>query len=139
MPATNERRVRLEWTGEGLAFRGGREGGVSVGVDSAGTVGPAPMELLLLSIAGCMAIDVLMILQKSRVQVDGLSMDALGIRADTIPKRYNSVELVCHVEGPRDEDQAKVARALELSREKYCSVLHTLDPDLAVEIRVARG
>jgi putative redox protein len=97
------------------------------------------MELLLLSIAGCMAIDVLMILQKSRVQVDGLSMDALGIRADTIPKRYNSVELVCHVEGPRDEDQAKVARALELSREKYCSVLHTLDPDLAVEIRVARG
>ena len=104
MPASNERRVRLEWTGEGLAFRGGKEGGVQVGVDSDGAIGPAPMELLLLSVAGCMAVDVLMILQKSRVPVHKLAFDAV-----------------------------------ELSRDKYCSVMHTLDPELDVDIRVERG
>ena len=139
MPASNERRVRLEWTGEGLAFRGGREGGVQIGVDSDGAIGPAPMELLLLSVAGCMAVDVLMILQKSRVPVHKLAFDALGVRADTVPKRYTSVTLVCHVEGPAEKDRDKVARAVELSRDKYCSVMHTLDPELDVDIRVERG
>jgi putative redox protein len=131
--------VRLEWTGEGLAFRGGREGGVSIGVDSDGGIGPAPMELLLMSMAGCMAVDVLMILKKSRVPVETLAFDAIGIRADSIPKRYVSVELVCQVEGPREQDWDKVARAVQLSREKYCSVMHTLDPQLDVDTRVERG
>jgi putative redox protein len=139
MTASDERRVRLEWTGEGLAFRGGREGGAQVGVDSSGKIGPSPMEMLLLSVSGCMAIDILMILEKSRVPVESLSVDAVGVRAETPPKRYTSVTLVCHVAGPSAEDEARVTRAVELSRDKYCSVLHTLDPELTFDIRVERG
>jgi len=139
MTASNVREVRLEWTGEGLAFRGGREGGAKVGVDSSGKIGPSPMEMLLLSVAGCMAIDILMILEKSRVPVDSLALDAIGVRAEVVPKRYTSVKLVCHVSGPSEEDESKVVRAVELSRDKYCSVLHTLDPQIEFEIQVQRS
>ncbi len=97
------------------------------------------MELLLLSVAGCMAIDILMILEKSRVPVDSLWFDAEGRRAASAPKRYTAITLVCHVEGPSDDDEARVQRAVELSRDKYCSVLHSLDPQIDFDIRVERG
>ena len=139
MTASNERRIRLEWTGEGLAFRGGREGGAQVGVDSSGEIGPTPMEMLLLSVTGCMAIDILMIVEKSRVSVEALSFESVGIRADTVPKRYRSITLVCRVTGPAPDDVPKVTRAAELSRDKYCSVLHTLDPELDFDVRVELG
>ena len=139
MTESNLREVRLEWTGEGLSFTGGRPGGTEVGVDSSGKIGPSPMEMLLLSVSGCMAIDILMILQKSRVPVDSLALDAIGVRADSAPKRYTSVKLVCHVSGPSEEDESKVVRAVELSRDKYCSVLHTLDPQIDFEIQVERS
>jgi putative redox protein len=138
MSADNIRRVRLAWTGEGLAFRGGPEGGVQIGVDSDGVEGMAPMQLLLMSLAGCMGVDVLMILQKSRVPVEALEVEVVGVRADSVPKRYVSLELIYRVRGPGEGDQAKLDRAIELSRDRYCSVLHTLDPEIDVAISVER-
>jgi len=139
MLAPNMRQVRLRWSGKGLAFEGGPAGGVQIGVDSDGVTGQTPMQLLLMSLAGCMGVDVLMILQKSRVPVEALEVQVTGVRADTMPKKYVSLELVYEVRGPSEEDQAKLDRAIELSRDKYCSVLHTLDPALDVDIRVQRG
>ena len=139
MTGSDLRRIRLDWTGEGLAFRGGRDGGAQVGVDSSGEIGPSPMEMLLISVAGCMAIDILMILEKSRVPVESLWFDATGTRAESPPKRYTSVTMVCHVRGPSEDDESKVTRAVELSRDRYCSVLHTLDPELDFDIQVERG
>ncbi len=138
MSADNVRQVRLTWTGEGLAFRGGPDGGVQIGVDSDGAEGQTPMQLLLMALGSCMAVDVLMILQKSRVSVEALEVEAIGVRADTVPKRYRSVELVYRLRGPSEGDQPKLERAIALSRERYCSVLHTLDPELDLEIRVER-
>ena len=97
------------------------------------------MEMLLLSVTGCMAIDILMIVEKSRVPVEALSFEAIGVRADSMPKRYNKITLVCHVTGPSEQDEGKVTRAVELSRDKYCSVLHTLDPDIDFDTRVELG
>ena len=101
MSADNVRQVRLTWTGEGLAFRGGPDGGVQIGVDSDGSGGQSPMQLLLMALASCMAVDVLMILQKSRVPVEALEVEAIGLRAETVPKRYESIELVYRLSGPR--------------------------------------
>jgi putative redox protein len=133
---TNLRQVRLRWVGEGLAFRGGPDGGGSITVDSDGEDGLTPTQLLLTSLAGCMAVDVLMILEKSRVRVESLEVEAIGERAETVPKRFISLELVYRLEGPTEEDRAKLDRAIALSRDKYCSVLHTLDPNIALDIRI---
>ena len=139
MLSSNLRQVLLEWGGEGLVFHGGPEEGVRVTVDSDGVQGQTPMQLLLMSLAGCMAIDVLMILEKSRVPVQNLEVEVIGERAETIPKRFVAMTLVYRIAGPSEEDQPKLDRAIGLSRDKYCSVLHTLDPGIAFDIRVERA
>ena len=47
------------------------------------------------------------------------------------------MELVCRISGPSPEDADKVRRAVELSRDKYCSVLHSLDPAMDLDVRIA--
>lgn len=139
MADSDTRQVRLHWAGEGLRFEGGPDGGFQMGVDSAGETGQSPMQLLLMSVAGCMAIDVVLILQKSRIPLEGLEVNAVGVRANEVPKRYDSVRLEYVVTGPGEDDMTKVDRAIELSRDKYCSVLHTLDPELDFDVSVQRG
>lgn len=133
---TSSRKVRLDWSGEGLVFRGGAEGGPQVTVDSGATAGPSPTEMLLLSLAGCMAVDVVMILEKSRVPLETLSVEASGRRAESPPRRFESIELVYRLRGPEPRHERQVQRAVDLSREKYCSVLHTLDPSIDLDVRV---
>jgi len=132
----DSKRVSLRWTGEDLRFEGGAEGGAPVVLDSSGEAGPSPMESLLLGVAGCMAIDVLMILRRSRVRVDALEIDAEGDRADSEPKRFVAIRLNYRVTGPGEGDRKKLQRAVDLSRDTYCSVLHTLRPDLDLDIRI---
>ncbi len=134
----NVRQARLRWTGEGMAFRGGPDGGAQIGIDADGVEGPAPMHLLLMSVGACMAIDVLMILEKGRVPVDDLEIETTGVRADDHPRRYESIELVYRISGPTEDDQPKIDRAIELSRDKYCSVLQTMDPAIDLTIRSER-
>lgn len=136
MQDTNIRQVRLQWGGSGMVFHGGPDGGPQLSVDSDAEQGLTPTQLLLSSLAGCMAVDVLMILDKGRVPVEALEVEAIGERAETVPKRFVSLELVYRVKGPSEEDRPKLERAIQLSRDKYCSVLHTLDPEIALDIRI---
>jgi putative redox protein len=130
--------VRLRWS-EGLIFTGGAEGGPQITVDSGGVAGPSPTQLLLTSLAGCMGVDIRMILEKSRVPVEFLEVLVDGDRAGTEPRRFEALRLTCRVRGPGDGDQPKLERAVQLSRDKYCSVLHTLRPDLDLEIHIERA
>lgn len=129
----------LRWTGQGLVFQGSSDGGPEVVVDSGNVEGASPMRLLLFSVAGCMAIDVVMILEKSRVALETLEVDVSGVRAIDPPRKFESLRLTYRVTGPGPEDEAKLQRAVDLSRDKYCSVLHTLRPDLDLDIRIQRG
>lgn len=131
--------VHLEWTGEGLRFRGGAEGGSELEIDSDGVAGPSPTDLLLLSLAGCMGVDIVHILEKSRVPLESLSVDAQADRAVESPRRFERVRLVFTVSGPEEEHADRLQRAVELSRERYCSVLHTLQPDLDLGMEIRRG
>ena len=72
--------VHLRWS-EDLVFTGGAQGGPQITLDSAGEAGPSPTQLLLLSLAGCMGVDVRMILEKSRVSVESLEVTVEGDRA----------------------------------------------------------
>lgn len=128
-----DKQVKLEWTGEGLVFRGGAPDGPQVTLDGDGTDGPSPMDALLLSLAGCMAIDVRMILEKSRVDIQGLEVEAEGDRAPEPPRLYTALRLHFRVVGADAEDEPKIERAIQLSRDTYCSVFHSLQPDLEMD------
>jgi len=135
---TDRKLVTLRWTGDGLAFQGGASGHPPIHMDGSSKLGPSPMEALLLGVAGCMAIDVRLILEKARVPFTGLEVEAEGVRAPEDPRRYTQLRLLFRVEGPGEEHDARIARAVQLSRDKYCSVLHTLRPDLPVETAIQR-
>ncbi len=129
--------VRLSWEGEGRRFRGGREGGPAVTVDGEGAAGPSPMQTLLLALGACSAADVVEILGKMRVPLAGLEVVIEGERAAEAPRRYTAIRLRYLARGLPAEAEARLRHAVELSREKYCSVLHTLRPDVVVESDVA--
>ncbi len=124
-------------TGRGLAFEGRGGQGPDVLIDGNSAEGPSPMEALLLSLAGCMAIDIQVILEKGRVPLDSLEVRVTGERAPEAPKRYTRILMEVGVRGPGEGERAKVERAVQLSRDRYCSVFHTLRDDLEVEIRTS--
>jgi putative redox protein len=81
-----------------------------------------------------MAIDVSLILKKMRARVDGLGVELEGERGEEPPRYFRAVRMVFVVTG--DVDVERVEHAVKLSRERYCSVLHTLRPDLELTTTV---
>ena len=134
-----DKEVRLSWTGSGLVFDGGPAGGPQLVVDGDSATGPSPMDLVLAAVAACMAIDVKVILEKGRVPLDALDVTARGERRDRPPRHYTALQLVFNVTGVSPGDRSKVVRAIELSREKYCSVLFSLRRDLELETVIEGG
>jgi len=125
-------RVDMRWTGTGLEFEGGPTGGVRVRLDGNSQSAISPVQAMLLSLVGCTAADVVDILTKMRVPLEGLEVVAEGDRRAEPPRRYTRIRLEYRVRVPEDA-RDKVARAVALSHEKYCSVLHTLRPDVVIE------
>lgn len=82
--------------------------------------GMRPMELMLLSVASCSAMDVIHILKKSRQDFVGCQVKVEGTRAETDPKVFTDIHLHFSISG-NDLDDKRVARAVSLSAEKYCS------------------
>jgi putative redox protein len=82
---------------------------------------PSPFEAFLASIGGCTAMDVISLLKKMRVEYTSFSIEIKARRADEHPKIPTSVELIYKFEGS-NIDESAVAKAIELSQEKYCSV-----------------
>ncbi len=134
-----ERAVQVRWLGEEKVFEGACGGAKPILLDGDSREGPSPTEALLMSVAACMAIDINVILEKSRVGVEELFVDVSGVRAPDPPRRFTSLRIVITVEGPGETDQPKLERAAQLSHDKYCSVFHTLRPDLEVDLSAVRA
>lgn len=132
----SDNQVSLRWSGEGLRFEGGRPDGPPIQLDSAALTGPSPMDALLLAVAGCMGIDVVMILQKGRVPLTSLEVDVEGDRAGEAPRRFTAVRIGYRIGGLEVAHRERAQRAVDLSRDKYCSVLHSLRPDVDIDIRI---
>ena len=128
----------LVWEGD-LRFAG-RADGVKLTLDGAKTAGPSPVQALGFGLAGCMAIDVAQILTKGRAPLTGLRVRLVGERRGEEPRRFVKIDLHFLVTGEVAPD--KVERALALSRDKYCSVWHSLRQDIELttsfEIEKAR-
>jgi len=123
----------LTWQKD-LIFIGATGQGFEIKLDPHAADACKPMEALLLSLAGCMGIDIVMILKKMRVPLTGLKMDLSGERNQTPPQYFKRIEMVLHVKG-NNLDPRKIDRAIALSHEKYCSVYHSLRSDMNVDIR----
>jgi putative redox protein len=117
--------AQVTWVGSGLRLVGEASSGPAIVLDHAlpeeerRETGPRPMELLLISLCGCTAMDVVSILQKKRQPFTGLQVKASAERAEEHPKIYTKIHLEYVVKGKGVEPQA-VERAIELSETKYC-------------------
>ncbi len=129
--------IELVWEHD-LVF-GGRAGDTQLTLDSASIVGPSPMQALAFALAGCMAMDVVHVLARGRLDVRGLRTDFSGERSPDDPHRFTAISLHFTITGTVPED--KIDRAIELSREKYCSVWHSMrqDIDLTVTYEITAG
>lgn len=117
-------KARVKWV-EGITFMGESGSGHAVIMDGAPDVGGRnlgirPMEMLLIGAGGCTAIDVIMILEKSRQAVTDCEIQIEAERATEHPKVFTRIHLHFVVKG-RNLKPETVERAINLSAEKYCS------------------
>jgi putative redox protein len=131
------KRVVLEWR-DNLVFQGGEPGGPTAVIDGDNAAAPGPMLTLLLAAAACTGADVVVILRKMRVALRSVRIEASGLRRETEPRRYNSVHFDFHFTA-EGLDEAKARRAVDLSLTKYCSVINSLAPDIAVTYGITLG
>lgn len=119
--------VDLVWESD-LRFRADAAGQPFV-LDGHAATGASPMQALAGALAGCMAVDLVLILQKGRHPLRGLTARLTAERAQDEPHRFVSVTLHFRVSG--DVPAPAIERAIALSHDKYCSVWHSLRQDIA--------
>jgi putative redox protein len=124
--------VDLTWDGR-LAFTA-RDGAHEWVLDGRNEAGPSPVAALAGSLAGCMAIDIVLILTKGRFDVRSFRAGLVGHRAQAEPRRFVAIDVRFTIDTDAPSDQ--VNRAMALSREKYCSVWHSLRQDIELTTSV---
>lgn len=100
---------------------------LALDTDHERALAPTPVELLLIALGSCTAVDVISILKKKREQVSAYRVEVRGERRDEHPRSYKRME-VHHVVTGREISEKSVSQAIELSETKYCSVAATLRP-----------
>jgi putative redox protein len=122
--------VDLIWTGN-LEFAANLKNSAVI-IDSNGITGPSPVDALGAALAGCMSVDLAHILTKGRHEFRALRTHLVAERAQEDPHRFVDVALHFVIEGtvPREV----IERAIALSREKYCSVWHSMRQDIALQV-----
>ena len=130
--------AQLTWT-DGLQLVARADDAPAIIMDNpAGGSGPTPMQVMLLGIAGCTAMDVISILKKKRCPFTDVTANVKGERADDHPKRFTRIriEYVVHGNGVKPKD---VERAIELSATRYCGAIASLDTPVENTYRIEKG
>jgi putative redox protein len=125
-------RGTLVWEKD-LIFTARTNRGYEVEYDAKQEMGCSPTETLLLSVAGCMGIDIVSILKKMKCDIRTFKMDIKGDRNPVPPQYYTSIEIFIDLSGA-GLDSDKIDRAISLSHEKYCSVFHSLRKDIKFSV-----
>jgi putative redox protein len=128
-------KASLTWDKD-LIFLGRTPRGFELDFDAEAQWGCIPTESLLLSIAGCLAIDVVSFVTKMKAKISKFKVDIAGERNPTPPQYYTKIDMVLHISGENITPK-KLDRAISLSQEKYCSVYHSLRKDLKVNVTYA--
>ena len=126
--------LELSWDGR-LKFTARAEDHEWV-LDGRTEEGPSPVMALASALAGCMAIDVVHILTKGRFAIRSCRAHLAARRADSEPRRFVAFDLRLSID--TDAPREQIDRAISLSREKYCSVWHSLRQDIELTTSVLR-
>lgn len=127
--------VTLHWSHD-LVFETQVAAGRGPVIDGDGVAGASPVQALALSLGACMGVDLVMILTKGRHDLQGLRVKVVGERADGPPAYFTSYTIDYEIRGPVPE--AAIQRAIDLSRDTYCSVWHSLRRDTPLHVRFTR-
>lgn len=133
-------KVRAKWV-EGVSFVGESGSGhtiVTDGAPDAGgrNLGMRPMELVLMGAATCTAFDLVLILKKARQPIADCVVEAEAERAGVVPRVFTKIHLRYVVAG-RGLDPKQVERAVQLSKDKYCSATQMLGKTAAITYEIA--
>jgi putative redox protein len=123
-----------------MSFVGAGKFGLTVPIDSSlenggDNSGFSPMELLLVGLGGCTAMDVISILEKKRQKVTRFEVRVNGERATDHPKVFTKI-VVEYIVGGKAIDPAAVERAVELSETKYCSAMAMMSKTAQIERKI---
>lgn len=126
-------KVAVQWQGK-RQFAAKGDSGHTVVMDAKAEVGgedkgARPMELLLMGLGGCTAIDIVMILEKMRLTVEDFHIEIGGERQQQHPQKFTEIQMKYVLKGP-DLTQDKVERAIRLSERKYCSASASLNANI---------
>ena len=123
----------VRFAGDDL-FIGTTPSGHSITFDtnSSRAIAPSPVEILLVALGSCSAVDVVSILTKKRQEVTNYVVEVTGQRRDEYPRSYTSMN-VHHILTGRGLTKKAVSQAIELSETKYCSVAATLRPKVEIQ------
>ena len=133
-------KITLNRINDNFHFELKNERGHMVNVDSrpefgGDDMGASPMELVLMGVAGCSAIDMISILKKQRQEITSFKAEVDGERVQIgDAKPFKNIYVVFYLEG--DINSEKAAKAAQLSFEKYCSVSKTLEPTATIHYKV---
>ncbi|ADQ15531.1 OsmC family protein [Halanaerobium hydrogeniformans] len=125
--------VNVDWQG-GLEFSSDLPSGYEITVDASeesggNNNGPRPMELLLTGLGGCTGIDVVLILEKMKAELEDFKLEIKAERAEEPPKRFTKIHLNYKFTG-KNLNERKVERAINLSETKYCSASSSLNAEI---------
>lgn len=132
--------INLEWL-ENMAFKtqvNGHELILDASPEGGGEDrGPRPKILMMVALAGCTGMDVVSILRKMRVEVEGFNVRVEGEQTDEHPKHYTSMKIIYEFKG-KDLPIEKLEKAVNLSEERYCGVNASYKKAMAIttEIRI---
>jgi putative redox protein len=116
---------KVIWSGK-RGFLGQTESGHKVKMDIAlekggENTGPPPIQLLLVALGGCTGIDVVSILEKKRANLEGMEINLEAEQAENYPKVFRKINIEFIFQG-KDLKEADIKNAIELSKNKYCSI-----------------
>jgi putative redox protein len=127
--------AHLKWT-DGLQFVARTDEGPAVILDSSdGASGASPMQLVLMGVAGCTAIDIVVILKKKRVHLSRFEVTITGEQAEDHPRRYTKITIAYILYGKAIKPKA-VEQAIALSEKKYCSAMASLNAEFEHSYRI---
>ncbi|MEK5258403.1 OsmC family protein [Paenibacillus sp. FSL L8-0663] len=129
-------KVSTTWHGK-RAFTSEGPSGYSVGMDATAAYGGdgkgmTPMELLLAGLAGCMGIDITMILDRFLSDITRIDIDAEGTRKEEMPTGFTAIDLTFYVDG--DIPDYRVWKAIQMGKEKYCAVSDSLKAEIRMHL-----